>query len=189
MISESLHNRIRTSVAWLQRFVDRLWYPPLVALLAAVDNFLIFVPTDGILISSSMLKPKRWLILAFGVAFGSTLGAIALAALVEYQGLPWILEFFPNIAQSKTWIWTEKFFQDFGLYLVFAIAMTPLVQQPAVILASLAHTPLAKLAAVIFAGRLFKYLVMAYVSSHAPGLLKKMWGLKGEMADVGVKIN
>ncbi len=188
MISEKLHKTISDYVKLLQRFTDRFWYPPLIGFLAALDNFIIIIPNDGILISSSMLAPKRWFILALSIAVGSTIGAIALAYLVETQGLPWILEIYPNINETKTWALTFEFFEKYGLLLVFVVAVTPFVQQPAIILASLAHTPYFELAAVIFTGRFIKFLIMAYVGSHAPRLLTKMWGVKTELKDVGVKI-
>ncbi|NJL24246.1 MAG: hypothetical protein HC902_03065 [Calothrix sp. SM1_5_4] len=172
----------------LQRFVDRVWYPPFIGLLAALDNFVVVIPNDGILISSSMLTPKRWFVLALSVSVGSTLGALGLAVLLEYFGLPWILEFYPALDESSAWVWTADFFHEYGLLVVFLVAASPVVQQPAVILASLANTPLLELTAVIFVGRLLKFMIMAYVGSHAPGLLKKMWGLKGELRDAGIEV-
>lgn len=189
MISQKLHKIISHNVKLLQHFTDRFWFPPLIGFLAALDNFIIIIPNDGILISSSMLTPKRWFFLALSVAVGSTVGAIALAYLVETQGLPWILEIYPEINETKTWALTLEFFEKYGLLLVFAVAVMPFVQQPVVILASLAHTPYFELAAVIFTGRFIKFLIMAYVGSHAPRLLTKMWGLTGELKDAGVKLN
>lgn len=188
MISEKLHEKIRSYVQLLQRFVDRLWYPPLIGLLAALDNLIVIIPNDGILISSSMLIPKRWFCLALSVAIGSTVGAVVLASLVEFQGLPFILETYPGVLETKTWALSMEFFEKYGMLLVFVVAVTPFMQQPAVILASLANTPLFELAAVIFVGRFIKFLIMAYVGSHAPRLLKKLWGVKGELQDAGVKI-
>jgi membrane protein YqaA with SNARE-associated domain len=188
VISEKLHEKIRNYVKILQRYADRFWYPPFIGFLAALDNLVVIIPNDGILISSSMLMPKRWFILALSVAIGSTVGAITLAALVELQGLPWILELYPGVSETKTWILSMQFFEQYGMLLVFAVAITPFMQQPAVILASLANTPLLELAAVIFVGRFIKFLVMAYLGSHAPRMLGKLWGLKGELKDVGVKI-
>lgn len=176
-------------VLLLQKYVDRFWYPPFIGLLAALDNIIIIIPNDGILISSSMLIPKRWFILALNVAIGSTFGALALAAIVEYQGLPWILEFYPGIANTKVWEISMEFFETHGLLLVFVVAVTPFMQQPAVIFASLANTPLFKLALVIFTGRFIKFLIMAYLGSHAPRMLKKMWGLQGELVESGVKLD
>lgn len=188
MISTKMHEKIRKSVALLQRFTDRFWYAPLIGLLAALDNLIVIIPNDGILISSSMLIPKRWVLFAVSITVGSTLGAVALALIVRQQGLPWILDVYPGLDMTRTWQLSMDFFESYGLLLVFIVALTPIMQQPAVILASLGHTPIAKLAIIIFAGRLIKYLVFAYLGSHAPKLLKKMWGLREEIEDAGVKL-
>lgn len=180
--------RIQESVKRLQGFVDRLWYPPFIAFLAAIDNFILIIPTDGILISSSMLTPRRWFFLALNVAVGSTLGAVALGGLVEHRGLPWILEIYPGLDKGASWLWAVEFFDRYGMAFVFFVAISPLVQQPAVIMASLANTPLLDLAVVIFVGRVLKFLLMAYLGSHAPRVLGRLWGLKGELEDVGIKI-
>lgn len=185
---EKLHRATRGFVSRLQQFVDRIWYAPLIGLLAAADNFVLVVPTDGILISSSMLTPRRWFSFASFVAVGSTVGALALAAWVEYQGLPWVREFYPGIESTAAWTWAVEFFAKYGLLVVFIVAATPLIQQPTVILAGLANTPLLQLAAVIFVGRFIKFLIMAYIGSHAPRLLAKMWGVRGELEDVGVTL-
>jgi membrane protein YqaA with SNARE-associated domain len=188
MLSEKLHEKITLLIKFLQRYTDRFWYPPLIGFLAALDNLVVVIPNDGILISSSMLIPKRWFGFALSVAIGSTVGAMVLASLVESQGLPWILEAYPGINETKSWAWSVEFFEQYGLFLVFAVAVTPFVQQPAVILATLANTPLLELAAVIFLGRFIKFLIMAYVASHAPAMLAKMWGIKGELKEVGIEV-
>ncbi len=187
-LTETFHNRIRRYIKILQKYADRIWYPPFIGILAALDNILIIIPSDGILISSSMLTPRRWFTLALSVAIGSTFGAIILAAFVETQGLEWILEMYPGINETKSWLWTEDFFERYGMLLVFIVAITPLMQQPAIILASLAETPLFLLAAIVFSGRFSKFLLMAYVGSHAPRFLNKFWGLKGELNDAGIDI-
>lgn len=185
-LTEKVHNRIRSYIKILQKYADRIWYPPLIGMLAALDNIVIIIPNDGILISSSMLTPRRWFTLALSVAIGSTFGAIILAVFVETQGFEWILEMYPRINETKSWIWTEDFFERYGMLLVFIIAITPLMQQPVIIVASLAKTPLFLLAAIVFSGRFIKYLLMAYIASHAPRFLNKLWGLKGELNDAGV---
>ena len=187
-MSKTLHQKIRQWVQWIERFTDRYWYGPLIALLAALDNYIIVVPTDGILISSVMITPKRWILFSLCIALGSTLGAWGLSALVEIKGLPWILEIYPGLDQTQTWLWTKEFFDSYGLFVVFFVAVTPLMQQPAVILASLADTSLTKLVLVVLTGRTIKYLIMGWVASHAPRLLKKMWGVKDELEEVGVQL-
>lgn len=187
-LTDQMHNKIRSSVKSLQQYTDRFWYAPLIGLLAGLDNLLIVIPTDGILVSSTMLRAKNWILFAVSISVGSTLGAMVLASVVELKGLPWILNIYPGLDETTSWIWTMQFFEKYGLLLVFFVAATPLMQQPAVILASLANTPLMKLAIVILSGRMLKYLIMAYIASHAPRLLNKLWGIGSELEEVGVKI-
>lgn len=184
-----LHQRMSRWIVSFQKHVNRTWYAPLLGLIAALDCFVLVIPTDGILISSAMLRPKRWLILAVCTAIGSTFGAMLFAALVEYHGLPWILEIYPTINSGAMWSLATQFFERFGLLLVFAVAAAPITQHPIVILAVLAKVSLFKLGLVMLAGRLFKCLIMAYVASHAPRLLAKMWGVMDELKDAGVKLD
>lgn len=170
----------------LKGFVSRLWYPPLVAALAFLDNFVVVIPTDGLLISSSILKPKKWWLFSACIAIGSTLGAAAFAFLVQHYGLPWLLEFFPDLQQSHTWQITESFFQQYGLIVVFIVAASPFFQQPALVLASLSHAPLTTITLVVFAGRMGKFLLLGYLASHAPKILNKLWGIQEEMKEVGL---
>lgn len=188
ILNKRLRHKIESSIHYLQKFTGRKWYPPLVGLLALIDYFIIIVPTDGLLISSAMLKPKNWLYLALCVGLGSTLGALILFYLVRTQGLDWLLEFYPDFSHESMWLWTEAFFLKFGLVLVFVIAATPIVQQPIVILAALTNTPFWHILIAILSGRLIKSLALAYIGSHSPHLLSKLWGVKAELDEVGLHL-
>ncbi len=188
MIAKKLHARISAATQYLQQYVNRWWYPPIISVLAALDNVIVVVPTDGILISSSMINPRRWHIFALAISIGSTAGAMFLSYLVEIHGLPWILQMYPGLDQTQTWIWTDQFFSQYGMYLVFAVAITPLIQQPTVILASLAGESILQIGIVVLAGRTIKFLLIAYLGSHAPKVLGRLWGIRGELEDAGVKL-
>lgn len=188
-LKQLVHKKIEAAIHVSQRFTDRIWYPPLIGLLAFLDAFVIIIPTDGLLISSVLLKPKRWINLALCVSIGSTFGALILFYLVKSHGLPVILNFFPGIDNGEMWIWTETFFQKYGLLLVFFVAATPLFQHPAIILAALAHTNFFLMLFVTLAGRILKYMIMAYISSHSPRLITKMWGVKEELDEVGIHMD
>jgi membrane protein YqaA with SNARE-associated domain len=170
----------------LQGFIDRIWYAPLIALLALLDNIILVIPNDGILVSSTMLQPKRWLYYAIAITVGSTLGAMVLAMLVENFGLPTVLQFAPGFETSATWIQTDKFFTEWGLWVVFGVAVAPILQQPAVVLAAAAGIPLFEIVAIVFIGRLIKYLIMSYIASHAPAMIYKIWGIQGDLHEVGL---
>lgn len=189
IIVEKFKRKIQRSIQVLQKFADRIWYPPFIGFLALLDNFVMIIPNDGILISSSMLKPRRWFLVALSVAIGSTVGSVILAAFVETRGMDWILEIYPGLNETTSWMWTKNFFDQYGMFLVFAVAITPFMQQPVIIMASLAQSSLILLAAIVFSGRFIKFLIMAYLGSHAPRYLNKLWGIKGELKDTGLDIN
>lgn len=188
MGSDKQQKHLRIQIKKLQRHTGKKWFMPLLGFLAALDNIVIVIPTDGLLISSSMLIPKKWFTFALSVTIGSMLGAMALASIVEFQGLPWLVDHYPNLVQTKSWVWSQEFFENYGLLFVFVVGLSPLMQQPAVILAALANTPLYKLALVIFFGRLIKFLLFSYIASHSPKYLKKIWGVKGELDEVDIKL-
>ena len=172
----------------LALFTDRHWYAPLIGLLALIDTFVIVIPTDGILISSTMLKPKKWLLYAIFITLGSTLGALLFAYLLQIYGLPWILNFYPELTQGQMWHWMQVFFEQYGLIVIFIIAAAPIIQNPSIILACMANIPLVQIFFVILAGRFLKYLVMGYISSHTPRLLGKLWGITDELDEVGIRL-
>ncbi|MFA6236287.1 MAG: VTT domain-containing protein [Bacteriovorax sp.] len=189
MISEKYHHMIKRNVKKLHRFVGRIWFPPMLILLSMLDVLVIVIPADGILVSSSMLKKKRWPFFALSVAIGSTLGALLLFFLVDYYGLGKILEFYPGINQSHAWNWTLKFFNQYGLLVVFLVGLTPFSQQPVLLMAALSELAFVPLVTAIFFSRIIKFSVMAYIATRAPRMLKKIWGVKNELKDAGVKIN
>lgn len=183
-----INQLISKLISKLQSFAEKRWYPYFVGLLAAIDNIILVIPNDGILISSAMLTPKHWWRLAFWTTVGSTLGALALALLVQNFGLDFLLYLFPKLQSTTTWQMTLHFFEKFGLLLVFLVALAPVAQQPAVVLASLASVHLPTLIGLIFIGRLIKFAIMAWVGSHAPSKLEKMWGVRGELKEVQEKM-
>jgi membrane protein YqaA with SNARE-associated domain len=62
----------------LQKFAEKIWYPPFLSVLSLIDVFVLFIPVDGLMISSVLLTPKRWKILGLLVGLGSILGALLL---------------------------------------------------------------------------------------------------------------
>jgi hypothetical protein len=43
IINQDFQNRIRRVVQILQTFADRIWYPPFIGVLAALDNFVMII--------------------------------------------------------------------------------------------------------------------------------------------------
>lgn len=178
---------IQNWVKALQNYANRWWYTPLIALLAAADLFLIVVPTDGLLVSAAMLNPRRWLYIALMMTFGSTLGCIALAAVLQEHGLPFLLQIKPGLDQTAIWVWTNNLMDNWGQWAVFLVAASPLMQHPAVALAALAGMPLMQLFLLVLSGRALKFLFLSWVATHAPGMLGRLWGIQDDLKEVGLE--
>lgn len=155
------------------RFVNRPWYPAMIAFLAALDFFIVVVPTDLFLISAVFGRPRRWLPISLTIALGSTLGAVILAYVLDYdQEL--IHRAFPSVFASSQWAYAERLIEEYGIYAIFFAAVGPLPIQPFVLVGALsAHLSLEGLAISVAAGRVIKFSLFGWIASHAPRLLEK----------------
>ncbi len=169
-----------------EKYVDQWWYAPALGLICALDHYVLVFPILGMLISSIFLKPRNWLSLTLWSAFGSWLGALVLALLVQTLGIPFLLKAYPEMLQSPFWSWTQAFFLRFGVWVVFLVGLAPAPQQPPVIIASLAGTPLWELGSVLLGARLIKFTVLGFLSSHAPQKLSYFKSLRKEMEELHV---
>ena len=179
-----LEKHLHKWIGELQRHAQAWWYAPLIAILAGLDHFIVIIPTDGLLVSGVLLNPRRWVITFLCIAVGSSVGAVALAWAVKVYGLPFILAIAPSMVETSSWQWTERFMTEYGSLALFGVAASPLIQQPAIILAALSPAPLSKIFLVFLLGRLVKFLVLGWVASHTPHLVRRLWGVRREVEEV-----
>lgn len=169
-----------------RELVDRKWYPLLIGFLTFLDVFTIVVPSDGILVSSVLLRPKRWARTAFAMTIGSFLGGALFGTLVYYYGEGFILALMPAITETVAWAWTQEFFLKYGLVVVFLAAASPVSFQPAIFFAVIAHAPFPLILAMLLAGRSLKNFVIAWVSYRTPRALGKLWGIRSDLEEMDI---
>ncbi len=174
----SLVEKSRQFLNRLQGFAGRPWYFPFLGFLAALDFYIFIVPTDALLVSSVLLRPKKWVSAFVWVGLGSALGAVTLAAALQ-------LGFF-TIPDSETWVWLKEFFNHYGSVALGLIALSPLAQFPVVVLAALSGMPLGELFLICLVGRWIKSAVFAYIASRAPELLFRIPFLRKELEVLGL---
>lgn len=174
----SFSTKMRQLLNGLQSFAGRPWYFPALGFLAALDFYIFIVPTDALLVSSVLLKPKKWVSAFFWVGLGSALGAVSLAAALQTGVF--------TVPESETWGWLKEFFTHYGSLALALIALSPLVQFPVVVLAALSGMPLGELFVICLLGRWVKSAVFAYIASRAPELLFKIPFLRKELEVLGL---
>lgn len=167
----------------LKDFSDRPWYLPFICLLAFADFFVVVIPTDALIVTTSIMKPKRWLITAITVTTASALGSLALGTFGRYGGEPfvgWIMgkDFF----SSANWIRMSEWIDHYGFWGLSFIALGPLPAQPAILVCALAHMKLPEITAAVFLGRAPKYFLLSYLATHSPKWFKKVF--KKSLAEV-----
>lgn len=171
---------------YFEKFIDRWWYAPILGFLAAIDHYVIVFPIVGMLVSSIFLQHKKWFSLSIWSAVGSWFGAWVLAWIANSFGLSFIESYFPKMLQTPAWDWAHQFFYNHGVWLVFLMGLAPLPQQPPVIIAALAGTPLLEIGAVLLAARLIKFTFIGYIASHAPQKLRRFRSLRKELDELHV---
>ncbi len=162
---------LREAFVKLQRFVNRPWYGPFIGFLAAMDHLVIFIPTDGLLVSASLAVPRKWLRFFLCVVVGSLVGSAVLSLIVQTHGVSFLERVSPGILQSEAWIKTDEWADHYGLWVLAVVSGLPVFQQPAIVLAVLAGVPIPEILLVSLPGRLLKFGGFSWLASHAPHLI------------------
>lgn len=181
-----LVSKALAGVRALRRYVDRPWFPFALAGLTFIDFFVVFIPSDGIIVASSMARPKKWFSMAVWMSVGSLLGGVLLAIVTRHYGEPFIAWLSPNLLSSHAWKLSEAWIEKHGVGAMFLIAASPLAQQPSMLLAGLANVSMSEIALALGTGRLIKFLVYSWIASHTPKLIKKIPAIGGELEDLEV---
>ncbi len=171
----------------LQRFVHQWWYCPAFGLLCGVDHYIVFIPVLGMLVSAVFLAPKKWFSLASWGGVGSAIGVWSIGWLSHELGLSFLQEYFPGFMTTGLWTWAEAFFIKHGVWVVFVSGVSPIAQQPAVMIASLAGAPLMEVGVVLLVGILIKFNLLAYLASHAPQALNRFRRVEKEVQELRSK--
>lgn len=161
----------------LKDFSDRPWYLPLVCFLAFIDLFVIVIPTEGMIVTTSIVRPKRWWLTAFCVTSASAVGAFTLGWVGRHGGEPfvaWLMG--PNFFESANWVRMSGWIEQYGFWGLWFIALGPLPAQPAILICALAHMSLHDIFFAVYLGRAPKYFFFSYIATHSPKLFKKFFG-------------
>ncbi len=168
----------------LQKSIDRPSFPAYLALAAFLDVFTLVIPTDGIVVSTSMARPKRWFMIALGTTVGSILGVALLGAIV-YWDAEWIKNFAPSIFQSEGWEFTKEMLGKYGFWAVFlgGLGFIP-PTQPFIIIPILADMNFTHWLLAFSVARILKFFSFAWIASHSPKLITRFKIFRLELGEV-----
>ncbi|MBS1960878.1 MAG: VTT domain-containing protein [Bdellovibrionales bacterium] len=161
-------------LGFLKTHAQRPWFLPLVCFLAFIDLFIVVLPTEGMIMTTSVMRPRRWFVTGFAVTTASALGAIALSLASREWGTPfvaWIAG--ADFLTSAKWISTQKWIGDYGFWAIFLTALGPFPQQPVVLVAAVAGMSIPEIFVGAWFGRIPKYLFFSYVAARGEKWLRE----------------
>ena len=168
-----MKQRLAQFLSRLHGYVDRPWYFPLVGFLGVLDQFILILPTDAIVMTTVLVRPRRWVRTALWMAAGTTVGAVGVALLVR-AGAPWVMQsLLAGVFNGTAWKLTEGWIRDYGPFGLAFSAITPIPQQIPIALSMFAQMPLGYFVAAALIGRLTRYAFFGWAASHAPRLLQR----------------
>ena len=101
-------------------------------------------------------------------ALGSAIGATLLVVIFHNLGWTQVFEKFPELSTNATWHQIIDWASDYDILAMFLIAASPLPQTPALIFFAIAQHDYLSIFVAMLAGKLLKYGVLAWLSSHFP---------------------
>lgn len=136
--------------------------------LAAAGTLSAGFPVSAVVVSATLLQPLRWPAIAVVCALGSGLGATLLVVAFHHLGWNQLYVCFPQLATNREWIDIIDWVSRYGIAALFAIALSPLPQTPALIFFAVARHDYASVFAAITIGKTCKYSLFAWAAARFP---------------------
>jgi membrane protein YqaA with SNARE-associated domain len=151
----------------IQSGADRDSYGFITFLAGALDQWFPFIPLEPILIAGVIGRPLHWLRCPAWMATGCALGGTLLSESTRAYGMNFVGHYFPTVVAAALRPDVQAWFAKYGLWALSAMSASPIPHTPAILLAG-AHSanPILVFGA-ISAGRLAKYLTVAWIVARA----------------------
>lgn len=138
-------------------------------------------PVTAVIVTGVMLAAKRWLALSLACSLGSALGGATIMALSHWLGYNEIHHLFPSLISPETWAEASRWLGEYGVWAIFAVGASPLPQMPLLIFFGIVDDRIFEAFIALFAGKLIKYTLVAWVTQHFPEKLSFFKRINGKI--------
>jgi uncharacterized membrane protein YdjX (TVP38/TMEM64 family) len=152
----------------LTRHAQHRGFALVVAGMALVATLSMSVPFASILVAAVLLAPRRWFALALGGSLGSAAGAALLYLVFHYLGWARFFDSYPEVVRSAAWLDAARWPGAHGTPALLLISALPLPLTPALMFAAISRLPVAEVILALWAGKLLKYMVYAWLTAAFP---------------------
>jgi len=151
----------------LQKRADHPTFVLLVALVGLVCTVTFSFPFSLVLMTATLLAPRRWLALSLCSGVAAGIGAVILVEVFHHLGWAQIALRWPELAQSPEMGQMQQWVSDWGILALGAVAASPLPQTPALVLCALAEQPPLAVFLAVTLAKMTKYGCIAWLTRQA----------------------
>ena len=138
-------------------------------------------PVSAVVITAVMLAARRWLMISVASSAGSALAGAVIVCLSHFLGYNEINHLFPNLIDQETWADASHWIGAYGVWAIFAVGASPLPQMPLLIFYGIMDDRVLEALIALFAGKLIKYTLIAWVTQHFPEKLSFFKRIQGKI--------
>lgn len=138
-------------------------------------------PVTAVVMTAVMLAARRWLMISIACSLGSALAGMVIVGVSHLLGYNEIHHLFPNLISPDTWAEASKWIGEFGVWAIFAVGSSPLPQMPLLIFFGIVDDRILEAFIALFAGKLIKYTLVAWVTQHFPERLSFFKRINGKI--------
>lgn len=138
-------------------------------------------PVTAVIVTAVLMAPRRWLMLSAACSFGSALAGAVVVGVSHLLGYNEIHHLFPNLISPQTWEEASRWIGDYGVWAIFGVGASPLPQMPLLIFFGIVDDRVFEAFLALFAGKLIKYTVVAWVTQHFPDKLSFFKRINGKV--------
>jgi membrane protein YqaA with SNARE-associated domain len=138
-------------------------------------------PVTAVIVSAVMMAPRRWLTLSAACSLGSAAAGAVVVGVAHLLGYNEIHHLFPNLISPETWADASRWIGEYGVWAIFGVGASPLPQMPLLIFFGIVDERILEAFIALFAGKLIKYTLVAWVTQHFPEKLSFFKRINGKI--------
>ncbi len=168
---------------WMERANRGNHLLGLSALLSFGGTISALYPVTAVIVTAVLMAPRRWLRLSAACSLGSALAGAVVVGVAHILGYNEIHHLFPHLISPQTWAEASRWIGDYGVWAIFGVGASPLPQMPLLIFFGIVDDRILEAFLALFAGKLLKYTVVAWVTQHFPEKLSFFKRINGRIND------
>lgn len=154
-------------VGRLAPFARHAWFPQLAGILAFAATLSMTVPTVPMLCALVALDRSRWRVIAFWAVLGGAFAGAVFVHVLGHLGALYLEAKLPELVASAHWQHLGESSSHHGWWVLALVAASPIAQTPVLFLAAILGMPAMTVFLSLFAGKAFKYALMAGLTARA----------------------